>query len=98
MAILHRPSWLYVNQLNLLLLAPAQEVSAGQFPAVVAANRFRLSPAFNHLLQRPRHPAARQTLSTSREIFSRVKVSTTAKTRMPRPVANVSQAKSKAHS
>jgi len=33
-----------VDQLDVPFLAPAQKVPAGQFRALVAANRFRLSP------------------------------------------------------
>src|ERR1700674_1040098 len=58
-AVLHRPPWLNVDQLNLPLLAPAQEVPAGQFRTVVTANRFRFSPTFDHTFQRPRHSTAR---------------------------------------
>jgi hypothetical protein len=60
-AVLHGPSWLEVDDLNLPLLAPAQEMPTGQFRAVVAANRFWLSPpTFDHTFERSRNPTARQ--------------------------------------
>jgi len=59
MAVLHGPPWLDMDQSNLPLFAPAQKVPAGQLRPIVATNRFRLSPTFDHSLQRTRHSKAR---------------------------------------
>ena len=57
MTVLHRLSWLYMNQVDLLLLAPAQDVAAGQFRAIVASDNFGGSSLLNNAVERACHAA-----------------------------------------
>lgn len=50
-----------MNQLNTLVDAPGQEVSRGQFAAVVHPDPFRLAALGNHAVERSRDASTRQT-------------------------------------
>src|SRR6185295_13244768 len=60
-AVLHRPSRLNMNQLDLPLFAPAQEMPTGQLGPVVATNSLRVSSTVDDRFQSARHSTARQT-------------------------------------
>ena len=49
-----------MNQVDLLLLAPAQDVAAGQFRAIVASDNFGSSSLLDDALERACHAAAAQ--------------------------------------
>src|SRR6266852_125789 len=60
-AVLHRSSRLNVDQLDLPLLAPAQEMPRGELRSVVTANRFWQPSLFDRLFQGAAHSRTRQT-------------------------------------
>jgi hypothetical protein len=61
LAVLHRSALLDMDQMDLPLFAPAQEMATRQFRPVAAPSRFRHTPMLDHHLKRKRYPTARQT-------------------------------------
>lgn len=58
MSVLHRSSGLDMAQLDLPLQGPGQEVTAGEFGPVVAADRLRQATSRDHLIQHTRDSSA----------------------------------------
>jgi hypothetical protein len=98
MGILDRLAGLDVAQVDLPLHSPGQEVTAGQFRAVVAADAKRPAAPCDDLIQHPGHPAAGEaSIDLQSQTLPRM-VSTTLNTRIVSPAAITSWAESSAHS
>ena len=75
MCVLRGLTGLDMHQLDLPFDAPGQEMTTGQFGAVVAANRLRLATSRDDLVQHARHPSAGEAgVYLQSEALSRIRI------------------------